>query len=92
MPLSFVSYEGHGKATSDGGEQNGFLASIPALGRRLFLCRFTPIHLRFRHLLFVFQDSRARGGIRENRGKNLSRVGGRAIFVPEGETGPFLGP
>ena len=55
MPLSFVSYEGHGKATSDGGEQNGFLASIPALGRRLFLCRFTPIHLRFRHLLLAYR-------------------------------------
>lgn len=47
-------------------------ASVPALGRRLFLCRFTPFHLRFRHLLPVFQDGKVRGGIRGNGRKDLS--------------------
>ena len=67
-------------------------ASVPALGRRLFLCRFTPFHLRFRHLLPVFQDGKARGGIRGNGSKDLLQVSGRAVFVPEGETGPLRGP
>ena len=68
------------------------LASVPALGRRLFLCRFTPFHLRFRYLLPVFQDNKARGGIRRNGSKDLSQVSRRSIFVPEGETGLFRGP
>ena len=68
------------------------LASVPVLGRRLFLCRFTPFHLRFRHLLPVFQDGKALGGIRRIGSKDLSQVSGRAIFVPENETGPFQGP
>ena len=67
------------------------LASVPALGRRLFLRLFTPFHLRFRHLLPVFQDDKALGGIRGNGSKGLSQVSGRAVFVPEGETGPFRG-
>ena len=62
-------------------------ASVPVPGRRLFLCRFTPFHLRFRHLLPVFQDSKARGGIRRNGSKDLSQVSGRSVFVLEGETG-----
>ena len=65
------------------------LASVPALGRGLFLCRFTPFHLRFRHLLPVFQDGKVRGGIRRNGSKDLSQVSGRAIFVPENEKGSF---
>ena len=67
----------------------GNLASVPALGRRLFLCRFTPFHLRFRDLLPVFQDDKARGGIMRNGSKDLSRMSRRAIFVPENETRPF---
>ena len=70
----------------------GNLASVPALGRRLFLCRFTPFHLRFRDLLPVFRDSKARGGIRRNGSNDLSQVSGRAVFVPEGEAGPLRGP
>ena len=54
------------------------LASVPVLGRRLFLCRFTPFHLRFRHLLPAFQDGKARGGIRRNGSKNLSQVSRRS--------------
>ena len=65
------------------------LASVPVLGRRLFLCRFTPFHLRFRHLLPVFQDGKALGGIRRNGSKDLSQVSRRAIFVPENEKGSF---
>ena len=63
----------------------GNLASVPALGRRLFLCRFTPFHLRFRDLLPVFQDGKVRGGIRRNGSKDLSRMSRRAIFVPEAD-------
>ena len=55
------------------------------LGRRLFLCRFTPFYLRFCNLLPVFEDGKARGGIRRNGSKGLSQVSRRAIFVPEGE-------
>ena len=66
-------------------------ASVPVLGRRLFLCRFTPFHLQFCHLLPVFQDSKALGGIRGNGSKDLSQVSGRAVFVPKGEKGPFRG-
>ena len=65
------------------------LASFSVLGRRLFLCLFTPFHLRFRHLLPVFQDSRARGGIRRNGSKDLSQVSRRTVFVPESETARF---
>ena len=65
------------------------LASVPALGRRLFLCLFTPFHLRFRHLLPVFQDNKVRGGIRGNGSKDLSRVSRCAVFVPENEKGRF---
>ena len=72
--------------------KNDFLASVPSLERRLFLCRFTPFHLRFSDLLPVFRDNKARGGIRRNGSKDLSRVSGRAVFVPEGQTGPFQGP
>ena len=54
--------------------KNDFLASVPSLERRLFLCRFTPFHLRFRHLLPVFQDNKARGGIRGNGSKDLSHA------------------
>ena len=61
------------------------------LGRRLFLCRFTPFHLRFRYLLPAFQDGKVRGGIRRNGSKDLSQVSRRAVFVPEDETGPFRG-
>lgn len=68
------------------------LASVPALGRRLFLYCFTHFHLRFRHLLPVFQDNKARGGIRKNGSKDSSQVSRRTVFVPEGETGPFRGP
>ena len=67
-------------------------ASVPALGRRLFLWSFTPFHLLFRYLLPVFQDGKALGGIRGNGSKDLSQVSRRAVFVPEGETGPFRGP
>ena len=56
------------------------LASVPALGRRLFLWSFTPFHLRFRHLLPVFQDDKARGGIRRNGSKDSSQVSRRAVF------------
>ena len=66
-----------------------YLASVPVLGRGLFLCRFTPFHLRFRYKLSVFQDGKVPGGIRGNEGKALSRVSRRAIFVPEGERGRF---
>ena len=38
-------------------------------------------HLRFRHLLPVFQDGKVRGGIRRNGSKNLSQVSRRAIIV-----------
>ena len=48
------------------------LASVSVLGRRLFLCLFTPFHLRFRYLLPVFQDDKALGGIRRNGSKDLS--------------------
>ena len=88
MPLSFVSYESHDKAASDDVSKSDFLASVPSLERRLFLCRFTPFHLRFRHLLPVFQGSKALGGIRRNGSKDLSQVSGRAIFVPEDEGFP----
>ena len=92
MPLSFVSYESHGKAASDGGEKYGNRASAPAMERRLFLYLFTPFHLRFRYLLPVLQDNKVRGGIRRNGSKDLSQVNGRAVFVPEGETRPFRAP
>ena len=69
--------------------KNDFLASVPALGRRLFLWLFTPFHLRFRHLLPVFQDGKVRDGIRRNGSNDLSQVSGRAVFVPGGEAGPF---
>ena len=72
--------------------ENDFLASVPSLERRLFLCRFTPFHLRFRDLLPVFQDGKARGGIRGNGSKDLSQVSRHSIFVPENETRPFRGP
>ena len=67
------------------------LSSVPALGRRLFLCRFTLFHLRFRDLLPVFRDSKVRGGIRRNGSNDLSQVSRRAVFVPEGEKRPFQG-
>lgn len=70
----------------------GNRASVPVLGRRLFLCTFTPSHLRFRHLLPALQDSKARGGIRGNGSKDLSQVSRLAVFVPEGQTVPFRGP
>ena len=69
-----------------------YRASVPSLERRLFLCRFTPFRLRFRHLLPAFQDGKALGGIRRNGSKDLSQVSRRAVLVPEGETGPFRGP
>ena len=73
--------------------KNDFLASVPSLERRLFLCRFTSFHLRFRDLLPVFRDSKVRGGIRGGNGsKDLSQVSRRSVFVPECETGPFRGP
>ena len=72
--------------------KNDFLASVPSLERRLFLCRFTPFHLRFRDLLPVFRDSKARGGIQGNGSKDLSQVSRRAVFVPEGQTVPFRAP
>lgn len=56
------------------------LASVPALERRLFLWSFTSFHLRFRHLLPVFQDGKVRGGIRKNGSKDLSQVSRRAVF------------
>ena len=68
------------------------LASAPMLERRLFLCLFTPFHLRFRHLLPVFQDGKALGGIRRNGSKDSSQMSRRAVFVPEDETRPFRGP
>ena len=37
MLLSFVSCESHGKAANDGDEQNVIPASVPVLGRRLFV-------------------------------------------------------
>ena len=63
-----------------------YRASVPALGRRLFLCRFTPFHLRFCHLLPIFEDGEEQGGIRGNGSKDSSQVSGRAVFVPDGET------
>ena len=57
------------------------------LERRLFLRRFTPFHLRFRHLLTVFQDDKSQGGVRRNGSKDLSRVSRRSAFVPEGKAG-----
>ena len=62
------------------------------LGRRLFLYLFTPFHLQFRYLLPAFQNGEALGGIWRNGSKDLSQVSRRAVFVPEGETGPFRGP
>lgn len=62
----------------------GNRASVLALGRRLFLCRFTHFHLRFRYLLPAFQDDKAQGDIQGNGSKNLLQVSGRAVFVPEG--------
>ena len=58
--------------------KNDFLASVPSLERRLFLCRFTPFHLRFRDLLPVFQDGKALGGIRRNGSKDLFQVSRQA--------------
>ena len=55
------------------------------LERRLFLRRFTPFHLRFRHLLPVFQNNEARGGIRRNRSGDLSQVSRRAVLSPRAE-------
>ena len=72
--------------------KNDNRASVPELGRMLFLCRFTPFHLRFRHLLPALQDGKLRGGIRGDGSKDLSRMSGRAVFVPEGGTGPFRDP
>lgn len=37
----------------------------------------------------VFQDGRIRGGIRGNGSKDLSRVSGRAVFVPKEKRGRF---
>ena len=72
--------------------KNDFLASVPSSERRLFLWLFTPFHLRFRHLLPVFQDGKALGGIQRNGSKDSSQVSRRAVIVLEGETGPFRGP
>ena len=72
--------------------KNDFLASVPALGRRLFLWSFTPFHLLFRYLLPVFQDGKALGGIRRNGSKDLSQVSRRAIFVPGPRNGDVSGP
>lgn len=47
-----------------------YRASVPMLEWRLFLCLFIPFHLRFRHLLPVFQDDKAWGGIRRNGSKD----------------------
>lgn len=58
----------------------------------MFRTHFLSYKPRFRHLLPVFEDSKARGGIRGNGGKDSSRVSRRAVFAPEGETGPFRGP
>ena len=68
------------------------LDSVPASERRLFLWSFILFHLRFRHLLPVFQDGKERGGIRGKGSKDLSQVSRRAVFVPECERGPFRGP
>ena len=68
------------------------LASVPTLGRRLFLWSFILFHLRFRHLLPVFQGGKERGGIRGKGSKDLFQVSRRAVFVSEGEMGPFRGP
>ena len=65
------------------------LASVPALGRRLFHCRFTLFHLRFRDLLPVFQDSKARGGIRRIGSKDLSQVSKRAVLSPKAKRDRF---
>lgn len=50
VSLSFVSYVSHGKAASAGGGKNDHRVSVPALGRRLFLCRFTPFTCDYFHL------------------------------------------
>ena len=92
MPLSFISTRVTAKLPATAVSRYDDLASVPALGRRFFLCCFTPFHLRFRHLLPVFQDDKARGGIRRNGSKDSSQVSRRAVFVPEGETGLFRGP
>lgn len=47
-----------------------------------------PIYI-LRHLLPVFQDNKARDGIRRNGSKDSSQVSRRTVFVPEGETGRF---
>lgn len=39
----------------------------------------------------VFQDNKARGGIRKNGSKDLFQVSRRSVFVPENETGSFRG-
>ena len=72
--------------------KSDYRASVPVLGRGLFLRLFTPFHLRFRYLLPVFQDGKALGGIRRNGSKDSSQVSRRAVFVPEGETGPIRAP
>lgn len=64
-------------------------ASVPVLGQRLFLCRFTLFHLRFRHLLPVFQDGKALGGIRRNGSKDSSQVSRRAVLSPRAKRGRF---
>ena len=59
------------------------------LGRRLFLCLFTPFHLRFRYLLPAFQDGKALGGIRRNGSKDSSQVSRRAVLSPRAKWGRF---
>ena len=89
MLLSFVSHESHGKATSTLVSKLDYRASVPMLERRFFLRRFTPFHLQFRHLLPVFQNNEARGGIRRNRSEDLSQVSRRAVLSPRAERGSW---
>lgn len=68
------------------------LASVPALGRGLFLRLFTPFTCDFAIYPPVFQDGKVRGGIRGNESKDSFQVSRRAVFVPEDETRSIRGP
>ena len=66
-------------------------AFVPALERRLFLCRFIPPHLRFHSLSRVPQDNKVRGSIRRIVSKGISpRVD--AWFWSRGRNGAVSGP
>ena len=81
-----------GKAASDGGEKIGKKPPFPCWDGGFFFAVLLPFTCDFAICSSVFQDSKALGGIRRIGSKDLFQVSGRAVFVPEGETGPFRDP